>query len=265
MLLLVHRPVLDHVGELLDAVLDELFFVVVRVDDDLPKELASLLLEVHVFGEFSKVGKCVELFHSELVRGGLRNLVEKVLDVVALEVECRIVDHFEDLGLVVTLAQVPELLQQLRGKEALTRQDLEDLVRTLHELEMGSLGVPEDVKDLLFLHPLDELLHGEDFGAVELVVPDDSVEFFDAEDAALQQGRRKTLRCHLELEKFCLSFALIAVHDACVDGVDGNLNLADVALGDRLKNAILGAEELAFHRSCELGSILVDPRPMEQL
>lgn len=151
---------------------------------------------------------------------------------LSLEIEGSIVDDLENLSLVVTLAQVPELLQQFHGQETFTGQNLKDLVGPLHKLKMRPLRVPEDVKDLLLLHPLDKLLHREDLRAVELVVANDRVELLDTEDTSLQEGRGEALCRHLKLHNLSLLFDLFTVHNACIDRINRNLYLVDVVLGD---------------------------------
>ena len=49
-----------------------------------------------------------------------------------LEVERRVVDDLEDLTLVVTAAEGPELLEQGHGEQVLLSQELEDVSRSLH-------------------------------------------------------------------------------------------------------------------------------------
>ena len=107
-----------------------------------------------------------------------------------LEVEGGFVDDLEELTFVVTLTEGPELLKQFHSEQVLTGQDLEDLVGPLDELEMGLLGVPQDGEHLLLAHPLDQLLHRECLGTVELVVTDNSVELLNSKNPALKQGRR---------------------------------------------------------------------------
>lgn len=58
------------------------------------------------------------------------------------EVEGSLVDDFEDLALVVTLTQNPELLEQLHAEKVLLWQDFENLIRPLHELQVCFLRIP---------------------------------------------------------------------------------------------------------------------------
>lgn len=60
---------------------------------------------------------------------------------------------------------------------------------------MGLLGVPNDVEDAMFTHPVNKPLHGEDFGGSisDLSVSDDRIELFDAENTTLEQLRREAL------------------------------------------------------------------------
>lgn len=48
--LVLHFPVLDHLAELGDAVVDQLFLVAVGVADDLPEKVGDLSLEGGVLG-----------------------------------------------------------------------------------------------------------------------------------------------------------------------------------------------------------------------
>lgn len=55
---------------------------------------------------------------------------------------------------------------------------------------MGLFGIPEDRENLHLTHPLDQLLHREILGAIGLVITNDSVEFFNSKNSALEQSRR---------------------------------------------------------------------------
>ena len=142
-------------------------------------------------------------------------------------------NDLKHLTLVVTLAQRPELFKKLHSEQVLLGQDLEDLVGSLHELQVSPLGVPEDTKDTVITHPVDQRLEREGLaGPIScLSGANDCVQFFDTEDAAFKQLRGEALLADFEFELLLLLLGLVTVEDARSDTVDRDLDLADVVCG----------------------------------
>jgi hypothetical protein len=71
--------------------------------------------------------------------------------------------------LVVTFGETPEKSHNFVIKSILFQKKLKNFIGPLHQLRVGLSGVPNRVKDVLVIHPFDELVGRERTRASHLV------------------------------------------------------------------------------------------------
>ena len=218
-LLGLDRLELDHLCELGHAAVERFLVVGLGVFDDLPEVVADLRAEIRGFATAAEHRQDVELLNSEFHCGRLRDLLEEELDLGLAKVVFAVVQDFENLKLVVTLGQVPELGKELLAQEVLLKEAAEDVPRALHKLDMSLLWVPDKVEHVVIDNPIDDRLRLLAGSTVHGVL-DDAVEIFDSYDSFLQKLRLEALFDKLKLEDLCLVSGLRLRHQALLDLLD---------------------------------------------
>jgi hypothetical protein len=82
-----HIPIFDHLTELIDAIIDQLLFVVLRVANYLPEEVCYICFKLVILSIFAKLTQTLELFNGHLFRWNKLNLLKEIVYMLLLEVE----------------------------------------------------------------------------------------------------------------------------------------------------------------------------------
>jgi hypothetical protein len=88
-MLCLHLPILDHVTELINAIIDKLLLLrVAPLAYKPPEELRGRLLERRVLRVLAKLAYHLQLFLADLIGRDLQALLEEVVDVLLLQPHC---------------------------------------------------------------------------------------------------------------------------------------------------------------------------------
>lgn len=80
-------PIFDHFTELGYTVVNQVFFILIRIADDFPEKVAHLYLKVVILAILAELAQTLELFHCDLFSWDLPYLRKEVVDMVLLKVE----------------------------------------------------------------------------------------------------------------------------------------------------------------------------------
>ena len=100
-LLKTDGPVLDHLGKLGHAAIEQLLTVHLRVLNDPPEVGRNLIAELGKLASTTEHTQNIELLDAQLDSRRFRDLIENVLDLCLLQVVLAIVQNLEDLQLIV--------------------------------------------------------------------------------------------------------------------------------------------------------------------
>ena len=178
-----HFPQLDHLAELGDAVAHNLVLVVVRVAYYLPEEVSQRVLECLVLRVLAQLRQALELLKAHLLGRDQLDLREDVVHVLLLKPDGYLIDYLVCLELVVGLGESPEHLNEVRCQRILLQKKLDDVIGPLNELYMSGLDVEQDLKDLILMHPLNQLFRSKARALKRPIVLDDLVQVTNALDS----------------------------------------------------------------------------------